>query len=90
VKAIKEQGFTKDDYYVFYSVGSMDYARENVDPSLRKLMQYPKYFDFGFKENNNISFGLSLYEYHNAACRNRCLYNALPIVLKKMQKSDEY
>lgn len=89
-KAIKEHGYSSDDYYVYYAVGSLDYARENVDPSLKSMLDFPKYFKFGRPDDKdvNITFGVALYEYHTPSCRNRCLYNALPIIMKKMQAEE--
>jgi enterochelin esterase-like enzyme len=88
---IKEQGYGASDFFVYAGCGALDYGREVMDPAIESMMKYPAYFKFGRKTDpeTNCMFGISVYEYHTASCRNRSLYNTFPYVLKKMESMDQ-
>ncbi|MCR4782616.1 MAG: hypothetical protein K5851_07745 [Lachnospiraceae bacterium] len=88
VKYIKEQGYSKEDYFMYACCGCLDYGRSVMDPALLSMSKYPKYFKFGKlrDKDTNCVFGISLYEYHTASCRNRSLYNCFPVIANKMNE----
>lgn len=86
VNAMESQGFTKDDFYIYMTTGSEDYARSIVEAQVSSMLLYPDVFTFGdpSESNVNCSYGISEGEDHNFHGRLRDLYTILPVFTKKM------
>lgn len=86
VDALQEQGYTKDDFYIYMTTGSEDYAKSIVEAQINSMLLFPDTFTFGdpSEAGVNVSYGISDGEDHNFHGRLRDLYTILPVFLRKM------
>ena len=79
-EAVKAQGFTKDDFYVYMSTGTNDFAKSTCDRQFSSMKERTDFFKAGKpgEEGVNISYGVGQGEGHNAHGRETAVYNALP------------
>ena len=79
-EAIKAQGYTKDDFYVYMSTGSVDFAKSTCDRQFSSMKERTDMFTAGRagEEGVNLSYGVGTDDGHNAHGRETATYNALP------------
>lgn len=84
--ALTSQGYTKDDFYIYMTTGSEDYARTIVEEQIRSMELYPDIFTFGDPSTDgvNVTYGISDGEDHNYHGRLRDIYTILPVFSQKM------
>jgi hypothetical protein len=88
-EAMAAQGYGKDDFYMYMTTGSEDYAKTIVDAQIGSMLLYPDIFSFGSPEENgiNCSYGISDGEDHDFHGRLRDIYALLPVFSKKISSS---
>lgn len=86
VDALSSQGYTRDDFFLYMTTGSKDYARSIVEEQIRSMELFPDTFTFGDPDTPGVNacYGISEGEDHNYHGRLRDLYTILPIFSKKM------
>lgn len=86
LNALTSQGYTKDDFYMYMTTGSEDYAKSIVEAQISSMLLYPDTFIFGdpYTAGVNCSYGISDGEDHNFHGRLRDIYTILPVFSKKM------
>ncbi len=80
--AIKAQGYGKDDFFVYTSTGTVDFAKTTVEMQFEDVNDHPSMFKVGLpgEEGVNYCYGLGQNEGHNAHGRETAVYNALPAI----------
>ena len=80
--AIIAQGYGHDDFYMYISTGTEDFAKGTVAAQVESMQQIYDMFTFGkpTDEGTNCYYGLGENEGHNAHGRETALYNALPVL----------
>lgn len=80
--AVKAQGYGKDDFFVYISTGTVDFAKSTVDMQFDDVKNHPNMFKVGLpgEEGVNYCYGLGLNEGHNDHGRETAVYNALPAI----------
>ena len=78
--AITAQGYGPNDFYMYMSTGTLDFAEPTVSRQMESMRQLSDFFIFGKpgEEGVNCSYGLGEGEGHNSHGRETALYNALP------------
>lgn len=86
LNALNDQGCTKNDFYMYMTTGSEDYARSIVEAQINSMELFPDTFTFGDPDDPavNVSYGISDGEDHNYHARLRDIYSLLPVFSKKM------
>lgn len=81
-ESIKAQGYNRDDFFVYTSTGSLDFARQTVERQFRSMKDNTEFFAFGQpgEAGVNAAFGIGEGEGHNAHGRETATYNALPVI----------
>jgi len=84
--ALQNQGYTKDDFYIYITTGSEDYAKSIVEAQISSMELFPDAFTFGDPSDAgvNVSYGISDGEDHDYHGRLRDIYSILPVFSKKM------
>ena len=79
---IAAQGYGHDDFYMYISTGTDDFARATVAAQVESMQGLLDMFTFGkpTEEGVNCSYGLGENEGHNNHGRETALYNALPVL----------
>ena len=91
MNAVKSQGYTKDDFFLYSCAGSEDFALDVVNAQVRDEQNHPEFFSFGENgEPANVAFEIGQgEEHHGSHGTTRYLYNALPIFSDIMKGSSE-
>ncbi|MCR4611601.1 MAG: hypothetical protein K5644_06855 [Lachnospiraceae bacterium] len=76
---ITQQGYGHDDFYIYISTGTLDFAKRIVERQVSS-MKNSDMFTYGKpgEEGVNCSYGLGTNEGHNAHGRETAMFNALP------------
>lgn len=84
--AMQAQGYTKNDFFLYLTTGSEDYARSIVEAQVSSMLLQPDTFTFGDPDQAgvNCSYGISDGEEHDYHGRLRDIYTILPILSQKM------
>ena len=83
--AIEEQGYGRDDFFVFTTAGTADFGEEVVESQLEGLLSHPALFsDDDSGGNANIVFLTAEGEDHSQRLYARSLYTALPLISAMM------
>ncbi len=78
--AITQEGYTKNDFYIYMSTGTADFAKGTCDKQYDSMKATSSFFKGGKpgEEGVNISYGIGANEGHNDHGRETATYNALP------------
>ena len=77
---IREQGYGKDDFYLYAAVGTLDFAQETVDKMIESMERNSDMFQINNETAaGNVSFWHGNSEEHSYHAKRRYLYNALPV-----------
>lgn len=81
-EAIKAQGYTKDDFYIYMSTGTVDFAKSTMDRQFDSMKACSNMFTFGQLgvDGANCSYGIGQGEGHNGHGRETATFNALPAI----------
>lgn len=82
VDSITAQGYGRDDFFVYMSTGTIDFAKSTMDKQFQSMKKQSNMFTFGQpgEEGVNCAYGLGQNEGHNAHGRETATYNALPVL----------
>lgn len=80
--SIKEQGYTRDDFFVYLSTGTADFAEPTCNRQFESMKAQSEMFTAGYvgDGNVNIAYGLGTNEGHNDHGRETATFNALPVI----------
>lgn len=80
--AIKAQGYTRDDFYIYMSTGTVDFAKSTMDRQFNSIKACTDMFTVGKpgEEHVNCSYGIGQGEGHNGHGRETATFNALPAI----------
>ena len=91
MEAAADQGYTKDDFFLYTCTGSKDFARDIMERQIAGQKDHPEFFSYGEDgETANTAFLIADgEEHHGSHGTNRYLYNALPIFSAIMGGQDQ-
>ncbi|MBQ9391672.1 MAG: hypothetical protein IJU02_05730 [Lachnospiraceae bacterium] len=80
--SITAQGYGKDDFFVYLSTGTLDFAEGTCEKQFETMKNQSSMFTAGQPGDAgvNMAFGLATGEGHNAHGRETATYNALPVL----------
>ena len=89
-EAIKAQGYTKDDFYIYMSTGTVDFAKSTMDRQFDSIKACTDMFTVGKpgEAGVNCSYGVGTGEGHNSHGRETATFNALPAISSLIGKSE--
>ncbi|MGI6220685.1 MAG: alpha/beta hydrolase [Coriobacteriales bacterium] len=89
VEAVEEQGFGRDDYFVFTIAGSEDFGLDVVAEQAESLSRHQDYFEFDDSAGNaNMVFLVSEGEGHDYIGYGHALYMAVPHISAMMNAGE--
>jgi endo-1,4-beta-xylanase len=86
--ALAAQGYTKNDFYIYTATGGYDEAKPLLEDQIRSMEMQDSIFLFGSSSDDgyNCTYGYSEYEEHSWQAVFQYLYNALPILSRKINE----
>ena len=90
VDSIDDQGYGLDDFFVFTTTGSLDFALGGLDLQVGKLRKHPDFFVFDDDAENatrvapNAAYRVAAGYSHDSDGRDAYIYNCLPIFSELM------
>ena len=87
-KALKMQGYTKKDFFIYTATGGYDEAKPLLENQIMSMGMQNKTFTFGdpFAKGVNCTYAYSEFEEHSWQAVFQYLYNGLPVLSKKINQ----